>query len=490
MNLENKKEIIILGGGAAGWLTALFCISKLNLHNITLIESKTIGILGAGEGTTPHVVDFLKSLHINIDDLIKKTKGTLKNGISFENWNGNNKKYFHPFGIFHKADPFYISNIFSHGCYDFYLKTLINKKLDFKKYDYPAKISYENKVDLVNLNYALHIDAREFANYLKNVAIERGVKHIEGDFKELKTDKYNFIKSIKLKNNKKYKCDFVFDCTGFARLLIGKHYKEKWISYENHLPMKKAIPFILESEQNIKPYTQAIAMKHGWMWKIPLQNRIGAGYVFDSDYINNDQAVDEVNKFLNKKIKPIKVIDFKAGRYENTWVKNCMAVGLSSNFTEPLEATSLFLTVEQLNLIPQYFPYMFKPNKKASDQFNTIVGDSSDAVMHFLYMHYLTKRKDSKFWKEFKDKNKCPEKFKNTLEYIKEGILMYPLFTTDGKTASFVLRSYLYIASGLELIKNKIELDGLESLEPDLNQYKQILNNLKNTEHKAIYMFD
>ena len=123
-NLENKKEIIILGGGAAGWLTALFCISKLNLHNITLIESKTIGILGAGEGTTPHVVDFLKSLHINIDDLIKKTKGTLKNGISFENWNGNNKKYFHPFGIFHKADPFYISNIFSHGCYDFYLKTL------------------------------------------------------------------------------------------------------------------------------------------------------------------------------------------------------------------------------------------------------------------------------------------------------------------------------------------------------------------------------
>ena len=167
-----------------------------------------------------------------------------------------------------------------------------------------------------------------------------------------------------------------------------------------------------------------------------------------------------------------------------------MAVGLSSNFTEPLEATSLFLTVEQLNLIPQYFPYMFKPNKKASDQFNTIVGDSSDAVMHFLYMHYLTKRKDSKFWKEFKDKNKCPEKFKNTLEYIKEGILMYPLFTTDGKTASFVLRSYLYIASGLELIKNKIELDGLESLEPNLNQYKQILSNLKNTEHKAVYTFD
>ena len=120
-----SKEIIILGGGAAGWLTALFCISKLNSHNITLIESKTIGILGAGEGTTPHMVDFLKLLEIDINDLIKKTKGTIKNGISFENWNGNNKKYFHPFGVFNEADPFSMPDIFSHECYDFYLKALI-----------------------------------------------------------------------------------------------------------------------------------------------------------------------------------------------------------------------------------------------------------------------------------------------------------------------------------------------------------------------------
>ena len=482
-----SKEIIILGGGAAGWLTALFCISKLNSHNITLIESKTIGILGAGEGTTPHMVDFLKLLEIDINDLIKKTKGTIKNGISFENWNGNNKKYFHPFGVFNEADPFSMPDIFSHECYDFYLKALINKKLDFKEYDYPTKISYENKVDFINVGYALHIDAHEFANYLKNVAIERGVKHIEGDCKELKTDKYNFIKHIALKNNKTYKCDFVFDCTGFGRVIIGSHYKERWISYENHLPMKKAIPFILKQEQDIKPYTQALAMKHGWMWKIPLQNWIGAGYVFDSDYISNEQAVDEANQFLNQKIKPIKVIDFKAGRYENTWINNCMAVGLSSNFTEPLEATSLFLTVEQLNLVSQYIPYMFKHNQKALDQFNTIVGDSSDAIMHFLYMHYLTKRKDSKFWKEFKEKNKCPETFKNILEYIKEGILMYPLFRKDGKTASFVLRSHLYIASGLELIKNKIELEGLDYLEPSLKEYRKTLRTLRNTEHRAVY---
>jgi len=485
--LKNKKEIIILGGGASGWLTALFCLSKLKAHSITLIESKTIGILGAGEGTTPHMVTFLRAVGIDIDDLLKKTKGTIKNGISFENWNGDNEKFFHPFGVFKEADPFQVPDLFSYDCYDFYLKTLINKKLNFKKYDYPTKISYENKVDFTNINYGLHIDAHEFADYLKNVAIERGVKHIEGECKELRTDKYDFIKHIALKNNKKYKCDFVFDCTGFARVIIGKHYKEKWISYQNHLPIKKAIPFILEREENIKPYTQAIAMKYGWMWKIPLQNRIGAGYVFDSDYINSDQAVDEANKFLNKKIKPIKVIDFKAGRYENTWVKNCMAVGVSSIFSEPLEATSLFLTVEQLNLLPQYIPYMFNHNKKALDQFNTIVGDSSDAIRDFLYMHYLTKRKDSKFWKEFRDKNKCPETFKNILEHMKKGVLVYPLFTGKVKTANFMLRSHLYIGYGLGLIENKMNLPDIQ---PTVDQYKKRLSTLQNTEHKAVYEFD
>lgn len=482
--MKNKKEIIVLGGGAAGWLTALFCIAKLKTHNITLIESKTIGILGAGEGTTPHMIDFLKSLKINMEDLIKETKATVKNGISFENWNGDGKKYFHPFGISQELDPFSVPNVFTHDCYDLYLKSLINNKLNFQEYDYPTKISYENKIDPPHVRFALHIDAHEFANYLKKIAIERGIKHVEGDFKQVQTDKSNCITSIQLKNNKKYKCDFVFDCSGFARLLIGKHYKEKWISYQNHLPMKKAIPFILKSEKDIRPYTQALAMKNGWMWKIPLQNRIGAGYVFDSDYISDDQAVDEINNFMGKKIKPIKVINFDAGRFKNTWVKNCMAIGLSSSFTEPLEATSLFLTVEQLNIFCQYIPHMFKSNTKASNQFNDIVGNSNDDVMNFLYLHYLTKRKDSSFWKEFKDKAECPPNFKYILEYIKEGVLMYPLFEGRVRTASFILRSYLYIINGLNLIENKMNT---YDLQPTFNEYKTMLKKFNGTPHNEIY---
>ena len=485
--MKNKKQIIVLGGGAAGWLTALFSKSIFKSDNVTLIESKTIGILGAGEGTTPHMLSFLRSIQINIDDLIKQTKGTIKNGISFENWNGDKKKYLHPFGVFKEADPFHVPNLFSHDCYDFYLKKLIDKKLDFKKYDYPTKISYENKVDNINISYGLHIDAYEFAKYLKGVAIKRGVKHIQGDFKELETDKSDYIKSIQIKDNKRYKCDFVFDCTGFARLLIGKHYKQKWVSYRNHLSMKKAIPFVLEKEEDIKPYTQAIAMKNGWMWKIPLQNRIGTGYVFDSDYIGDNQAIDEINQFLGKKIKPIKVINFKAGRFENSWVKNCMAVGLSSSFTEPLEATSLYLTVEQLNIFAQYIPNMFKPNTKILKQFNDIINNSNDKVMHFLYLHYLTKRKDSKFWKEFKDKNKCPQGFKDILEHIKEGVLTYPLFEDKVKTANFILRSHLYVANGLGLIENKMDL---HNLKPSVKEYKEILSDLKNIENKDIYKMD
>lgn len=482
--MKNKKEIIVLGGGAAGWLTALFCNSKLKDHNITLIESKTIGILGAGEGTTPHMLDFLKLLNIDMQDLIKETKATVKNGISFENWNGDKKKYFHPFGISKELDPFSVPNVFTHDCYDLYLKSLINKKLNFYEYDYPTNISYKNKIDPPHVRFALHIDAHEFAKYLKNIAIHRGIKHVEGDFKQVQTNKSGCITTIQLKNNKKYKCDFVFDCSGFARLLIGKHYKEKWISYQNHLPMKKAIPFILKSEQEIKPYTQAIAMKNGWMWKIPLQNRIGAGYVFDSDYISDDAAVNEINKFLGQKIKPIKVIKFDAGRFKNTWIKNCMAIGLSSSFTEPLEATSLFLTVEQLNIFCQYIPHMFKLNAKACNQFNTIVGDSNDDIMNFLYLHYLTKRKDSSFWKEFKNKIECPASFKNTLEYIKEGVLMYPLFEGKVRTASFILRSHLYIINGLNLIENQMDA---YDLHPNFKEYKTLLKQFKGIPHNEVY---
>ena len=155
---NKMKKIIVLGGGTAGWLTALFINKKFPNFSITLIEGETIGPIGVGEGTVPSMVTFLKSIDIDPFHLIKNIKGTIKNGISFENWNGDNKKYFHSFSPKNNLSDFFIPPVFGKDCYDYYLKHLIKNKLSFNDYVYPAKISYENKVDVNNIAHAIHFD--------------------------------------------------------------------------------------------------------------------------------------------------------------------------------------------------------------------------------------------------------------------------------------------------------------------------------------------
>jgi hypothetical protein len=197
-----KKKIIVLGGGTAGWLTALFINKKFPNFSITLIEGDTVGTIGVGEGTTPHIINFLKDIDIDPIHLIKNINGTIKNGISFENWNGDNKKYFHSFAAKNNLYNFNISPIFGYDCYDFYLKNLIKNKLDFNEYVYGAKISYENKIDLNNISYAVHFDTTALSNYLKPIAIKRGINFITGDFKNVNNDNNGFITSLSLTNKK------------------------------------------------------------------------------------------------------------------------------------------------------------------------------------------------------------------------------------------------------------------------------------------------
>lgn len=480
------KQIIVLGGGSAGWLTALFC-KKIFKSNVKVIESSKIGILGAGEGATPHLIALLKELNIDPIRLTKKTKGSIKQGISFENWNGDNKKYFHGFGVKNHLNPFSVENVFDYSCYFFYLKNLVSKGYDLNKYQYPALLSYKDKIDLDNLNYSLHFDAHLLADYLKNIGIERGIKLVDGELDTLKTNKDNDIEQVKLKDGSKHKCDFIFDCTGFARLLIGKHYKTKWKSYKDYLPMKKAIPFFLEQEKQIKPYTQAIAMKYGWMWKIPLQHRFGSGYIYDSDYINEEQALNEAEKYYNKKLTSPKVISFEAGRYDKVWVNNCMAVGLSAGFTEPLEATSLYLTSQQLILIKFFYNDFFKTIEKNRDMFNDIIANNNDDVLDFLVLHYLTKRKDSKFWKEFKDKNKIPDSLKNKLDQLQNGMFYFFDFDLKRQNLNFILDSYTVVADGLKLLNNKnIKFD--ENLKPNIIEYKSLIDK-EAAEHQTLSQF-
>jgi tryptophan halogenase len=470
-----KNNIVILGGGTAGWLTALFANNVFPEKNITLIQSKEVGTIGVGEATTPHLPGFLRRLNINPMDVIKHTNGSIKNGISFDNWNGDNKKYFHSFG--EHVSKFTIPNIFDNQCQTYYKQVLISKNLPMDEYQYHSRISYKNRIDLENTSWALHFDAKLLAEYLEKVGAQRGINIVDGKFRDVSTDEQGFITAINLENDITVPCDFVFDCSGFNRVLIEKHFKQKWISYSDHLPMKCAIPFWLDSEEEIQPYTTATAMKYGWMWKIPLQHRIGSGYVFDSDYINEDQALKEAEEFYGRSLKVNKVIKFDAGRIENFWVKNCIAVGLSSNFIEPLESTSLFITCNQLDFIKHYINEFDNPRESSVKTFNKVMEETQRSILNFVYFHYITKRQDSVFWKEFRQKNSVPTGFEETLLALREANIRPQNLNEGSSIASFGMLSYLQVGAGLEIFEQPMCMSGYENINPSPDQYRAMLNN-------------
>jgi tryptophan halogenase len=338
----------IVGGGTAGWLTALYINRHFPNDSVTIVASSEIGILGAGEGTTPPFMDFLKEVGIEEKELIDNCKATRKYGIKFTNWNGDGDVYYHNF---------------SEGL------------------------------------YALHFDASLLAKYLETVAISRGVNLID-DIVVSNTDTVLYTGS-----GLEVKYDFLFDCSGFKRVFLQNRV---WNKYD--MPCKRAIPFFIPHDNNFEEVTESIAMKYGWIWKIPVQGRYGCGYVFDSNMTTDEEAQQEVRDWLGRDIEFPRVFNFEAGSYEDVWVNNCLAVGLSANFIEPLEATSIWVQILTLKIFVEQFG-----NPNAQEKLNSDIRDINEDILSFLYLHYMTERKDTDFWTNFEVYNKMPEKLEDRL---------------------------------------------------------------------------
>jgi tryptophan 7-halogenase len=446
------RKILIVGGGTAGWMTALLVNHFHRDYEITLIESEEIGILGAGEGTTPHFVDFLDTVGISASEIVQNCSGTLKLGINFINWNGDNKSYYHSF-----APAAGLSEFENSVCS---LNVVDNRDLD--ELSLAARLCKENKVPFSfrnNINaynenpitsftqhnrWAMHFDARLLAKYLRSVAEQRNVIRIEGKISNINSDEKNKIKSIQV-NEKLYECDFVFDCTGFARLIVGKFYQTEWKSYSHNLPMKKALPFFIQNNEDFSPQTDSIAMKYGWIWKIPVKDRFGCGYVFDSSFISEEEALNEAQDYFQTKLESPKTFNFEAGVFRNVLVKNCMAVGISQGFVEPLEASSIynsyrnlydFLSSNGINIESQVF----------KDRFNDRCYKTATDILEFIQLHYLTKRDDSEFWRHFRSNNKIINNIKDILEIMQENL------NAEIETVAFTNHSWIQVACGLKLI--------------------------------------
>jgi tryptophan halogenase len=400
------KKVVIIGGGTAGWLTALAVNKFWKNTNVTLIESSKIGILGAGEGGTPNFGKMLSLLNINQKEFFKRTKSTVKGGLHLYNWTGQNE---------------------------------LSKHLFFG--DEPNE---------VNKSYAYHFDARLVAEYFKEIAISRGVEWIDGEVGDIKKEN-DKITELQLKDGRVVELDFVFDCSGFAKIIIDGVHKEEWISYSDYLMMNKAIVFFLPQEKQLqmkdKTYTEMTSMNCGWMFRIPLQHRWGCGYVFNDKYITVENAKSEVEKYLGKEVTLQKVFDFNPGTYKRSWIGNSISIGLSYGFIEPLEATSLMSTIMQLKkLIDVNF------DEGDVDKYNMWCYQINEQNLNFIRYHYLCERDDTQFWKDCTS-TPIPSKLKKILDKnnsitVRNDIELLKSFELEGvepNELTFFVNNYLNI---------------------------------------------
>jgi tryptophan halogenase len=472
-----KKKIVIVGGGSAGWLSALYVNKIYNGDvDIILIESEDIGILGAGEGSVPSFVAFLIQLGIDETEFLNYTNGTHKIGVHFDNWNGDGDTYLHDF--------FSTDLKTNKGASLEHMGYVFKNEFDFNEYMLSKDMAYKNLSPIGTdgkeiVNHSFHFDARLAAEYLRKVAEHRGVKRIEGIATEFNKDEWGNIKTIKLKDGQSIdNIHFVFDCTGFARKIIGKEYGSEWISYKDKLTVNSAISFQLpQSNNTIEPVTKAVAMKYGWMWQIPLQNRWGCGYIFDNKYINSDEAQKEVEDLLGHTIEVNRTINFDAGRYQSVMIKNCVAIGLSAGFIEPLEATSIGMQVLSLRFISK-----FDIDYRSSDRifnYNMLIAHLNDDIADFLQFHYFTKRNDTEFWNYYNKDTNISKTLYPKLDDLKNKLKI------KFRGTIFAPESYTMVGLGIKYLDKQKYIERYDIMKktmPDIDEY---FNNLKELREKA-----
>ena len=417
------KNIVILGGGTAGWMTANLLQKKWRQRGIqiSVVESPDIGIIGVGEGSTPLLKEFFDSLEISESEWMPQCNATYKNGISFNDWSTvpGYESYFHPFpcsldfatfGFLYKytelrrkgADVLAHPNRFS------LMAGLTERKL--------APLPAENFP--FHFQYGYHFDSVLIGKFLREKAKESGVSHIEATVEKVEQESDGSIKSLLLNTGQILSGDFFVDCSGFASILLQKTLKVPFVSFAENLFNDSAVAIPTDIETEIPAETLSTALSNGWAWKIPLTNRFGNGYVFSSKYCSPDEAETELRSHLNILESDVEArhLKMKVGRVQETWAKNCVAVGLSQGFIEPLEATALqfvYSTIEQFSQALEEGNF----SGKNRDEFNARMNANFEGVRDYIVLHYKTNsRSDSQYWIDNRENQKISDNLRAMIE--------------------------------------------------------------------------
>jgi tryptophan halogenase len=409
---EPIKNIVIVGGGTAGWMAAasLAKYSQGKNLSVCLIESSQIATVGVGEATVPNIVEFNRNLGIDERELIKATQATFKLGIQFEDWYLKGTRFFHPFADFGlKIDQVdfhqYINRIQAQGSKsnieDYCFASVLAKMGHF------AQPHAQPPSPLADYSYAYHFDASLYAKYLQNFSVNLGVKHIDAKIHHanLHPDS-GFIQSVSLQDGREITGDLFIDCSGFQGLLIEKTLHTGYEDWSQWLFCDSAVAMQTERTGDTNPFTRSIAKKAGWQWNIPLQHRSGNGYIYSSKFQTDADAqkmllANVTGKALNEPRK----LSFTPGRRKQIWNKNCFALGLASGFLEPLESTSISLVQTAIAKLLSFFPDSeFTPADIA--EVNRLHNREMENIRDFLILHYkLSQRDDSEFWRQCQTMN-------------------------------------------------------------------------------------
>ena len=390
---QNKiQKVVIVGGGTAGWMAAA-SLSKVlrETIDITLIESDEIPTVGVGEATIPTLLSLHQLIDINEQEFVKAVNGTFKLGISFESWRDVGRGYIHSFGVTGKDH-------WAAGFQHFWLKAKhLGVAKEFGQYCSELVAAEQNKFAITpkhGLNYAYHIDAGLYSKFLRDLAEELGTVRIEGKVIKVSLEpNAGNIKSVTLASGTQIEGDLFIDCSGFRGLLIEQALHTGYDDWSHWLPCDSAVAVQTQALEKAIPYTRSIARDAGWQWRIPLQTRVGNGLVFCSHYISNDQAITTLtNNIEGEQLNDPRVIKFTSGTRRKHWNKNCIAIGLSSGFIEPLESTSIHLIQRAITRLIQMFPHHGIVDNDINE-FNQQMTSEIENTRDFIILHYhITER--------------------------------------------------------------------------------------------------